>query len=142
MNNKNILRPIKTLHRDYLLADNVKSRNRARLKTLVSITYKSRLDFSCQKLSQKDVRPLVRSADADSVLGNGGGSFWGGGEAINRDGLEQFPKADLDRDPLCESRDLEGGLSGEEGGVEGEEQYDSNVARLLVLFFYVFMESS
>lgn len=46
----------------------------------------------------------------------------GGGVAISREGLEQLPTADRDKEPLCCWRILaEGGLSGDEGVEGGEE---------------------
>ena len=52
----------------------------------------------------------------------------GCGEAISSDGLEQLPKEDLDKEPLCVEAFLEGGDSGGEGG----EQL-SGEARLMVI---------
>lgn len=76
---------------------------------------------------------MILNAEVESVLGRAGGcSFCGGGEAINRDGLEQLPTADLDKEPRWERRVLGVGVSGDEGGVEGVEQEISSVASVFM----------
>lgn len=68
----------------------------------------------------------------DRVLGREGGcSGCGGGEAISREGLEQFPTAALDNEPLWDSVDLEGGLSGVDGEEE-EGERSPGVSRLAI----------
>lgn len=87
---------------------------------------------SRQNLSQKEVLCLILKTEVDRVLGKVGGcSGCGGGEAISRDGLEQFPSAALDKDPLWDSgTPAGGGLDGVEGGEGDGKSEDSGVARL------------
>lgn len=95
-------------------------------------TYKSLLVRSRQNLSQNEVRCLILSTEVDSVLGRAGGcSDCGGGEAMSRDGLEQFPTAARDKEPRCDNGTPGGGgLEGVEGGEGDGKSGLSGVARL------------
>lgn len=105
----------------------------------MAITYKSRLVLSCQNLSQKDVRCLIRKTDVERVLGNVGGcSGWFCGIAISNDGLEQLPNDALDKEPLWDNR-VGGGWDCI--GVEGVELALSVEARLTSFSKTVFIFS-
>ncbi|KAK4875824.1 hypothetical protein RN001_012246 [Aquatica leii] len=81
--------------------------------------------LSLQNLSQNEVRFLIRKTEVERVLGRpGGASLKGGGDVISSDGLEQFPIADLDRDPLWDKCDVVGGEDGDNGELDDEGEGD------------------
>lgn len=91
-------------------------------------TYKFFRVLSCQNLSQNEVRVRIGKTDVESVRGRvGGWSEGGGGDAISKEGLEQFPTAALEREPLWDKADFVGvsGLPAEDG-VDGGEESDAH----------------
>lgn len=71
--------------------------------------------------------------EVERVLGKPGGvSEIGGGLVMRRDGLEQFPIADLDKEPRWDKVHADGGVDGDNGDPDdgGEGDVTSGAARL------------
>lgn len=84
---------------------------------------------SFQNLSQNEVRDFILRTEVDKVLGRDGGcSDWFWGNAMSKEGLEQFPNEDRDRDPLWDTVIFGRGEMGEE---EEDELALSTEARLI-----------